>query len=384
MKVLHITNWYPQGEDQLGDFIQRHYNAAQEVSNSKIYHVQVKYGKLRIKSNIYSQNNEKYLLLYLPIKSSRIIEFFTTFLLVYLLVSLKLQKKSYDLYIFHIAYPLLIHTKLIKKLINKPMAILEHWTAYSQNFNLPEGSSGRKRIANIFHHNIPIITVSEALRDDIIRFSENNSFDKYIVPNIIFDNVFFPKKVLKKDNIVFLMLAGWSSPHKRLMLGVEAFYEASKRFNNIELRIGGKGSQLNDAKKFLDKYPDTLKKVTFLGQIEYEEVGDEMRNADAFLHPTDVETFSLVCAEALFCETPVIASNVPPIPTFVNESNGKLIENSNEIWNKTLIDFILSSDKFVNKDIGADARARFSPHAISMKMKETFTTIIKNWNLNDK
>jgi glycosyltransferase involved in cell wall biosynthesis len=383
MKILHITNWYPYGDDQNGDFIERHYQCAKQISESDLLHIQVKYGKIKIKSNLSSKLDEKYLLLYVPFSSYRLFETLTTMLLIYAIIYLKLQKKSYDLYVFHIAYPLLSFPKLIKKILKKPMAILEHWTAYSQNFNLPKASPGRKRIANIFHHHIPIITVSEALRDDIVRFSETDDFDKYIVPNIISDKIFYPKKYKQKEKITFFMLANWSSVHKRLMLGVEAFYNACLKYDNLELRIGGKGNQLIEAKEFLSKYPDVMQKVTFLGQIEYEEVGDEMRNADAFLHPTDVETFSLVCAEALFCETPVIASNVPPIPTFVNKTNGILIENSIEIWNKTLIDFIENPNQFVNKNIGQDARDRFSPSAISTNMKKTFEKIIEKWNKND-
>jgi glycosyltransferase involved in cell wall biosynthesis len=384
MKVLHITNWYPYGDDQNGDFIERHYKCAKTISNSELLHIQVTTGKFKLKNNLSSNSDEKYCLLFVPIKSSRILELLTTILLSYVLLTYKLKKRSYDLYVFHIAYPLLSYTKLIKKIINKPMAILEHWTAYSQNFNLPKESKGRKRIASIFHHDIPIITVSEALRDDIIRFSENDAFDKYIVPNVISDNIFYPKKYYQRDKIIFFMLANWSSPHKRLMLGVEAFYNACKKYDNLELRIGGKGNQLDNAKNFLKKYPEISKKVTFLGQIEYYEVGDEMRNADAFLHPTDVETFSLVCAEALFCETPVIASDVPPIPTFVNSTNGFLIDNNKETWSKTLISFIENSNQFVNKNIGEDARNRFSPKAIALNMNKTFNKIIDTWSLNDQ
>jgi glycosyltransferase involved in cell wall biosynthesis len=383
-KILHITNWYPYGDDQNGDFIQRHYHCAKKISHSELLHIQVISGKIKFKSNLYTQSEEKYLLLSIPFNSSRILEIFTTMLLVYALVSFKFQKKSYDLYVFHIAYPLLSYTRLIKRILLKPIVILEHWSAYSQNFYLPKGSKGRQRIANIFYHNIPIITVSEVLRDDIVRFSEIDAFDKYIIPNVIFDRVFFPQKVVKKENIVFFMLAGWSFKEKRLMLGVEAFYEACKYFINIQLRIGGKGTQLDEAKQFLKKYPDVSKKVTFLGQIEYEEVGNEMRNANAFLHPSNIETFSLVCAEALFCNTPVIASNLPTIANFVNESNGKLIENTSESWNKAVKDFLLYSNEFVNKDIGIDVRVRFSPHAIAIKMDNTFSTIIENWCKNDK
>ena len=383
-KILHITNWYPYGGSKGGNFINRHFKCAEQISLSEIVHVQVLSGKFKFVHQLDKNSSEKRLLLFVPIRYNRIKEFLTTSLLLYLFFRLKLQNKSYDLYVFHIAYPLLMHAKLIKKILKKPIAIQEHWSAYSQNFYLPPDSPAKQRIANIFRHNIPLITVSEPLRDDIIKFAENDKFDKYIIPNIVFDDVLYPKNHVKKEDITFFMLANWSSQHKRLMLGVEAFCNACQKYNNLRLRIGGIGKQLEKAEKFLSKYPEIYSKVTFLGEIDYEEVGNEMRNADAFLHPSNMETFSLVCAEALFCNTPVIASAIPAIATFVNEKNGLLIENSIEEWTKALLYFIEHQKRFLNKNIGEDARDRFGPRAVADNMQKTFDAIIEKWSKNDK
>ncbi len=383
-KILHITNWYPYGKSQEGDFIERHYKCAKQISLSEIVHVQVLSGKFKFVHQLDKNSSEKRLLLFVPVNSHRVKEFLTTSLLLYLFFRLKLQKKSYDLYLFHIAYPLLIHTKLIKKILKKPIAIQEHWSAYSQNFYLPPNSLAKRRIANIFRHNIPLITVSEPLRDDIVKFAEYDKFDKYIIPNIVFDNIFYPKKYSKKEDIVFFMLANWSSPYKQLMLGVKAFYNVCKKYNNLKLCIGGDGEQLGEAKRFLSQYPEIYAKVEFLGLLDYKNVGDEMRKADVFLHPSKMETFSLVCAEALFCETAVIASKIPAIAAFVNENNGLLVDNSVEEWTKALIYYIENQDKYLNKNIGEDARNRFSPKAIAENMQKTFDTIIGKWSKNDK
>ncbi len=65
--------------------------------------------------------------------------------------------------------------------------------------------------------------------------------------------------------------------------------------------------------------------VTLLGRLSSADVALEMKHAHALWHCSDYETFSVVCAEALCCGTPVIASRVGGIPGFVNEDNGALV-----------------------------------------------------------
>jgi L-malate glycosyltransferase len=73
--------------------------------------------------------------------------------------------------------------------------------------------------------------------------------------------------------------------------------------------------------------------VDVLGQLSPEQVADEMRRAHALLHASDYETYSAVCAEALCCGTPVIASRVGGIVEYMNTARGAMIaEATAQAW----------------------------------------------------
>src|SRR5690348_1865508 len=104
MRVLHITNWYPNGDNELeAIWIQRHIEAlCPFIEGSFVLHVEVKPSdKVRmIRRDI---NNLKQRRLELPIKTWAIIELLTTALLMFYWV--KLRRQRFDLINFHIAYP---------------------------------------------------------------------------------------------------------------------------------------------------------------------------------------------------------------------------------------------------------------------------------------
>jgi len=377
-KILHITNWYPYDNDQNGDFIQRHIDIAKTISDTKMVHIEVREGKWKFVNTLKSRNFDRRLLIYTPIKSFRVKEILTALLIFYLYLQ---EKEKYDLYLFHIAYPTLRFTKFIKRLFKNKIAILEHWSAYSQGFFLPEGSKARKKIESIFKHNIPVIAVSEKLMQDIINFAKCDRFDKYIIPNAINENYFYLKEEDNKDNLTFFMLANWDSKYKQLMIGLKAFHKAVEVNRNIKLLIGGNGEKkLKEAKDYINKNPILKDKVVFLGVLEYKDVGNYMRKANLFLHPSTMETFSLVCAEALFCGTPVFASNLPAIASYMNEDNGLLLENKQEIWDKALIDFVKNPDRYNFKKVGENVRNIYSNKAVAQKMNEVFNKIISKVN----
>src|SRR5204863_4212602 len=81
---------------------------------------------------------------------------------------------------------------------------------------------------------------------------------------------------------------------------------------------------------------DLTAHVDLLGQLDEQHVAQEMRAAHAMVHASDYETYSAVCAEALCCGTPVIASGVGGIPELVGPGEGQLVAtNTAEEWTAT-------------------------------------------------
>ena len=299
-------------------------------------------------------------------------ELLTLMLLVVL--RLRLGRCWWDVVNVHIAYPLLRFPHIVRWLFGKQIVVTEHWSAYHNGFYLPAKNKARRRIERIFHHGIPLITVSHALMDDIIRFADTDAFTRFVVPNVVDPTLFYPMSRVKEQSCsVFLMVASWA-PIKRPFLAMEAFAGLLGEFPDMRLRIVGGGKQFPDMEAYVKRH-NLGEKIKLLGPMSKKDIAEEMRCADCFLHASEYETFSVVCAEALCCGIPVIASNVGGIPEFVNVSNGKLIENSLEAWTTTLREFVHGELLWDRKGISVKATAMFNSDVVGKKLAEIYSHV---------
>jgi len=381
MKVLHITNWYPNmWNPHEAPFIKEQFDALSGKVEQELWHVQVRNegAWFRIHKGDYSRH-EHYLILDTRIRMWRVQELMTLFLLV-LLRMVQIGKGSWDLLQVHIAYPLLRFPRIIKFLFRSPMAITEHWSAYRLNFNLAEGSRGKRNIQNIFHQLIPVITVSRALMQDIVNFAGTEKFARYIVPNVVDPDIFYLHNEQRTLPTTTLLMVGNWAPIKRPMLVLEVLRDLVQEFPRLRLRIVGYGLQWSEMQKFVQQH-HLQDQVSFLGPLKKTAIADEMRRADALVHPSTYETFSVVCAEALCCGIPVIASNVGGIPEYVFEYNGILTDNSLEAWKSGIRKFMSSKMTWDKEKISSEARIRFCPDSIERKLLEVYSEIL---NIDNK
>ncbi|WP_258103910.1 glycosyltransferase [Marinoscillum sp. MHG1-6] len=362
MKVLHITNWYPTKENPYAAlWIKRHIQALSKHTKNVVYHFEIVKGPFRFKKERISDFELSYTLT-LPIKFWKLYEFLGFIFFCYFFFW-KTRVGKPDLLNVHIAYPLLTYFNLVKKYVRIPVVITEHWSAYHYHFNIP-GSSKLNAIRRIFKQGIPVITVSKALGDDIAHFA-NVPLNLYAVPNIVDSEVFKNEKpsVQNVNDRFFFMVSQWKSP-KIPMVAISAYAELAKRNSNISLKIAGYGPLLDEMKSCsldLD--------VQFLGQLDSKEIAGYMQHAIALVHASEYETFCVVCAEALACGCPVIASAVGGIPEFVNEDNGFLVmENTSEAFTKAMQSCLSESPKMEHVP-------NLSPQAVGWKYYEVLKEI---------
>lgn len=371
MRTLHITNWYPNRWKPLeSQFIKEHVSALPETVQRQLWHIEVRHeGSLfRLHSGSYSES-EHYLILDTTVRRWRLVELLTLGLLA--LLRIKLRCQQWDLVNVHIAYPLLRFPRVFKFLFGNVTVISEHWSAYRYSFHLPDGSPARRRIRNIFRHSFPVISVSNALSRDIATFSGGADYRRYVVPNVVDPAVFYPPEA--KDwpaTPVFLMASSWA-PIKQPLLVLQAFAALLRRNPGVMLKIAGYGEQWEAIRGFVES--NSLSgNVMLLGPKSKPDIASEMRACSAFLHASEYETFSVVCAEALCSGLPVIASNVGGIVEFVDESNGILVENTREEWVNALAGFVGSGAEWDYRGISQKAVAQFSPQSVGPRIAEVY------------
>ncbi len=261
--------------------------------------------------------------------------------------------QNVDIVHSNVVFPCGIVGAAISKKVNARFFISEHWSKVK---NLASNPFWRQKIVNTYHSAEHVICVSEWLKDTVLSIAPNAKVD--IVPNIVSSKFFYPKD--RQDNriegcISFCCIASWQLP-KRLDLILKSINEFAKsRTEHIILNVVGEGEQVSSI--CYDDLPSNLEIIKH-GYLTKSKIGDTLRNSDYFMHASEIETFSIVVAEALTCGIPVIASNVGALPSLINKDNGVLCENSVDAWIEALI--IITSKDFSSETI-ADGSKKFSP-----------------------
>ncbi len=371
-RVLHVVNWYPNPIDTIeAGFVKGQIDGLHKRIPSDVLLIQVRYGKMKIISADLSER-ERLWLLQCPVRSWFIKEILTSLVLFYFLV-LRYDLSKYSLINFHIAYPLLTYFHWFKRWIRIPVVITEHWSAYHFNFGV---SKDLHRIKRIFAGRVPVITVSQSLTRDIERFS-GVSLQSYILPNVVNDRIFRPVGHAPDVPVQFFMLGCWQFPKVPEVI-VGALHALWKQGFTFTLRIGGYGPY-EDALKTQVSALEMDSVVSFTGKLTADQAALEMQRCSFFVHASEYETFSLVCAEAMSCGAPVIASAVGGIRELVDDTNGVLVlQNSIDAWISALKKaFTITFDR---TQVADAAHQRFSTESVGQRYRDIVCELIAREN----
>jgi glycosyltransferase involved in cell wall biosynthesis len=356
IKVLHIAGWYRSKTEPLAvPFIKEHFEALNRYAEGYLLHVEVKIASGRlfsIRHERLSDKEESFVVL-TSIKMWRVIEFISLLLGSYALV--RHGVKGYDIVNFHVGYPNLTYYNIIRRLIRRPLIIIEHWTAFHYEFNMPKGSRKLDRIRNIYRQNFPLMVVSERLKGDIEDFSGRRQEKVRVIPNVVDNSIFYFDPNVPARERTFFMVNHWREIKDPFPV-MRAFTEYLKRYPDAKLRIGGYGP-LWDSMVSSVSENKLEKSIELLGGLSKEQIADELRRASALLHHADYETFSVVCAEAISCGCPVIVNYLEAIAEFIDRSNGILVKPGQSFL-EALVNYDPSA--YDRAEIARNASMRFS------------------------
>lgn len=328
MHVLHIAAWYPNAlVPHEAPFIDRHVRALDPHAHNSVWHIDVRAAD-RWQWLRKGPKADRTLVVCTPLRRWIVIEWVATALILWAWMT-RDRSRPVDIINFHIAYPNCTRVRTLRWLMRRPMVITEHYSAYRVGYKTT--TRGGDRIRKIFHAGVPVIVVSRSLQQDITRFVGDPAPVFHVVDNAVDTSVFGPLAEVRPEVGRFFTIAGWRVP-KRPDLVLEALAVLRNEGYDARLRMAGDGPNMAIIHECIKRL-DLGAHVDLLGQLDEQTVADEMRRAHALVHASDYETYSAVCAEALCCGTPVIASGVGGITEFVTDELGVLVaENTVEHW----------------------------------------------------
>lgn len=200
-----------------------------------------------------------------------------------------------------------------------------------------------KSKANVIH------TVSEATRDDLIKFGATKPM--FVVPlGIIL------REPMKSKKIAFQFVnLGRLLFYKNVQVAIKAIKIVKYSFPDIKMIIIGDGNYKNKLEELV-KNLELQKNIIFKGQIENDEKNQIIASSQALIFPSIKEGFGIVILEAFMHKIPVLVSDVRPQSDIVeHQKTGLTISpNDENEWAKA-IEFILKNPQDALK-MGENAR----------------------------
>jgi len=165
--------------------------------------------------------------------------------------------------------------------------------------------------------------------------------------------------------------------------GIDIAIKIAKKSGKKLLIFGRKGDSEKRKKYFNEKVKPHIngKNIIYKGQISNKRLYKYIRGAEALLFTIRrPEVFGLVVAEALACGTPVIGTNINPLPEILK--NKKVAYLSNDI-NK-LIEVAENTERFDRVECRKYAEKYFDSSVMADKYIKLYRKIIDNKNINKK
>ena len=197
----------------------------------------------------------------------------------------------------------------------------------------------RNRMAHLYargtfwtavHRASRILTVSEASKQDILRFFQLPEEKVTVIYNAIADHFYEAPPAEEIAHVReryqldqrFVMYAGNVKPHKNLDRLIDAFVRLRQDTDHDDLRLLITGSEISRyaaLRRAVHRY-NLHKHVRFLGYQSEKTLAALYRLADVFVFPSLYEGFGLPPLEAMASGTPVVVSNVSSLPEVVGDA----------------------------------------------------------------
>jgi glycosyltransferase involved in cell wall biosynthesis len=218
-----------------------------------------------------------------------------------------------------------------------------------------------------------LLPVSEALGKQINEYWTQATFQK--IPNVVDTQLFYPAGEKVPHVFRFIHISSLLYPKNPEGI-IKTFIRLVRSGFDAELILVGPMN--HSVSKLLTEDVMSLGRIFTTGEISYEEVGRELRKADALVLFSVYENMPCVILEALCTGIPVIASEVGGIGEVIHSENGILVEAGKEDRLMEAMKEMMLNYKNYDKDfISRMATEEFSYETIGKKILGIYDDVLK-------
>ncbi len=335
--ILFLASWYPsKTHNTLGNFCQRHAQAiATENQVTVVYLAKDITMNEPFRIEVYEIKGVKEIICYYQkkgIAGSGYIKAFNYVVKTELLD----QIHTFDLVHVNVLYRAGLLALQLKKSINLPFIITEHWTGY-------HNSKKVKYVQKFFSKKVAkeasrLVPVSAHLGDAMHKFGLKTPYT--VVPNVVDTDLFKPR--LKKDGIfTFIHVSSLVDDHKNVSGIITAF---SHVMDDVpaNLKIIGDG-EISTYLKLAQKLKIPEERFSIEGEQTLEQVADKMASSHCLILFSNYENQPCVIPEAHAAGIPIIATDVGGISEHLTPAHGVLITKGNSFELEEAMKFVFSN-----------------------------------------
>jgi glycosyltransferase involved in cell wall biosynthesis len=269
----------------------------------------------------------------------------------------------------NVIFPMAVLLPLAKRFFNVPYTIVEHWSGY-----LPEDGNYKGFLKEHFtqkavYNAHTIFHVSEPMKIAMQAHGLNGNYQ--LLYNVVDTEIF--KRGVKQKKPLLVHVSSLVEREKNSSGLLTIISDLQKRNVDFDtIVIGGNGEELENAKKKSDDLNLTC--ILFLGHLKQEQIATYLQKAWAFVLPSYFEGMPVVALEALACGVPVFASPVGHLPYLINESNGYLSKDVNELSNRLAVLFF-EKIQYKSEAISDFISKQVSYESVGKKLYETYQSM---------
>ncbi len=278
--------------------------------------------------------------------------------------------------VIHIHFPLLnLNHKIwdYLKSLNIKIVITEHWTKVQTKEIEDYRIDLLKRIVQEADS---FICVGELLKQGVQELTNTDKRIK-VIPNMLNEN-FYYKEREKGNNDYYFITVGRLVDVKRFSFAIEAFAKAFSDKEYVKLHVVGDGPLYSKLEQQI-KDLNMQERIILHGFLPRRKTAELIRESDAFVSASILETFGVPFIEAMACGKPVIGIERGPIDGYMNERNSIQFKQDNL---ESLIDTfktLYNNRNFYNEEfISNQTKNSFSEEIIAEKLIQVYKSTFIN------